>query len=118
MNLDLTDEETEALLKALNTLIDGDRFQFSARVRVLKAIRAKIRPERQREPLPHRQNNMPRRRRRRLKDGAEGARVGTASVNAPRSCLGLATLRRIGDPADSGFEGSPDRDRASSATRW
>jgi hypothetical protein len=52
MTFDLTDEETEALLRELNNLIDGDRYQFSARVRTLKAIRAKIRPEPAREPLP------------------------------------------------------------------
>jgi hypothetical protein len=52
MTLDLTDEETEALLKEVNHIIDGDRYQFSACVRTLKAIRAKIRPEPVREPLP------------------------------------------------------------------
>jgi len=52
MDLSLTDEETEALLRELDKLIDGDRYQFSARVRMLKAIRAKIRPEPAREPLP------------------------------------------------------------------
>jgi hypothetical protein len=52
MTFDLTDEETEALLKELDHIIDEDRFQFSARVRTLKAIRAKIRPEPVRAPLP------------------------------------------------------------------
>jgi hypothetical protein len=52
MTFDLTDEETKALLKELDDIIDGDRYQFSARVRMLKAIRAKIRPEPVREPLP------------------------------------------------------------------
>jgi hypothetical protein len=52
MTIDLTDEKTEALLKELNHIIDGDRFQFSARVRMLKAIRAKPRPEPVRAPLP------------------------------------------------------------------
>jgi hypothetical protein len=52
MTFDLTDEETEALLRELNNLIDGDRYQFSARVRTLKAIRAKMRPESAREPQP------------------------------------------------------------------
>ena len=52
MNLDLTDEETAALLKELNGLIDGDRYFLSPRIKMLKAIRAKIRPERVREPLP------------------------------------------------------------------
>jgi len=52
MTFDLTDEETKALLKELDKIIDGDRFQFSARVRMLKAMRAKIQPEPVREPLP------------------------------------------------------------------
>jgi hypothetical protein len=52
MNLDLTDEETRALLKELNDIIDGDRYFMSPRIRTLKAIRAKIRPEPVRDPLP------------------------------------------------------------------
>jgi hypothetical protein len=51
MTFDLTDE-TEALLRELNNIIDSDRYQFSARVRMLKAIRAKITPEPMREWLP------------------------------------------------------------------
>jgi hypothetical protein len=52
MNLDLTDHEAALLLKELNGLIDGDRYFLSDRVKTLKAIRAKIRPEPAREPLP------------------------------------------------------------------
>ncbi len=52
MNLDLTDEETAALLRELDGLIDGDRYFMSPRIKTLKAIRAKIRPEPEREPLP------------------------------------------------------------------
>ena len=52
MNLDLTDEETAALLKELNGLIDGDRYFLSPRIKMLKAIRAKIRPDPVREPPP------------------------------------------------------------------
>jgi hypothetical protein len=52
MNLDLTDEETTALLRELDGLIDGDRYFLSPRIKTLKAIRAKIRPEPVREPLP------------------------------------------------------------------
>src|SRR6516162_8708233 len=52
MNLDLTDEETAALLRELDGIIDGDRYFLSARIKTLKAIRAKIRPEPLREPLP------------------------------------------------------------------
>jgi hypothetical protein len=52
MNLDLTDEETAALLRELDGIIDGDRYFMSERIKTLKAIRAKIRPEAVREPLP------------------------------------------------------------------
>lgn len=52
MNLDLTDHEAAALLKELNGLIDGDRYFLSDRIMTLKAIRAKMRPEPAREPLP------------------------------------------------------------------
>jgi hypothetical protein len=52
MTLDLTDEETAALLRELDGLIDADRYFLSPRIRILKAIRAKIRPEPVREPLP------------------------------------------------------------------
>jgi hypothetical protein len=52
MNLDLTDEETAALPRELDGLIDGDRYFMSQRIKTLKAIRAKIRPEPVREPLP------------------------------------------------------------------
>ena len=48
MNLDLTDEEAAALLKELNGIIDGDRYFLSTRIKTLRAIRAKIRPE----PIP------------------------------------------------------------------
>ena len=52
MNLDLTDEETAALLRELHGIIDGDRYFMSQRIKTLKAIRAKMRPEPVREPLP------------------------------------------------------------------
>ena len=52
MNLDLTDEETAALLGELDGLIDGDRYFMSPRVKILRAIRAKMRLEPVREPLP------------------------------------------------------------------
>jgi hypothetical protein len=52
MNLDLTDDEAAALLRELDGIIDGDRYFMSPRIKTLKAIRAKIRPEPVREPLP------------------------------------------------------------------
>ena len=52
MIIDLSGEETALLLRGLDILIDGDRYFLSPRVRTLKAIRAKLRPEPVREPLP------------------------------------------------------------------
>jgi hypothetical protein len=52
MNLDLTDEESAALLGELDRIIDGDRYPFSPRIRTLTAIRDKLRPPPVREPLP------------------------------------------------------------------
>jgi len=52
MNLDLIDEETAVLLRELNGLIDCDRYFLSPRIMTLKAVRAKIRPEPVRPPLP------------------------------------------------------------------
>ena len=51
MNLDLTDEEAAALIRELRGITDNDRYQFSERIRTLKAILAKLRPEPVREPL-------------------------------------------------------------------
>jgi hypothetical protein len=52
MMLDLTEEETDALVSLLRRTIDDDRYPLSPRIQPLKAILAKIRPEPVREPLP------------------------------------------------------------------
>jgi hypothetical protein len=52
MNLQLTDEQTEALIRALSQIVENDRYLLSPRIRVLKEILAKLRPEPAREPLP------------------------------------------------------------------
>ena len=52
MMLDLTEEETDALAKLLSRTIDDDRYPLSPRIRTLRAILAKLRPEPVREPLP------------------------------------------------------------------
>jgi hypothetical protein len=52
MHLDLSDEQAAALLKELDGLIDSDRYFLSSRIKTLRAIRAKLRPEPVREPLP------------------------------------------------------------------
>jgi hypothetical protein len=51
MNLDLTDEEAAALLRELHDLLENDRY-LSLRIRTLRAILAKLRPEPTREPSP------------------------------------------------------------------
>src|SRR5260370_42166001 len=48
----LTDEETDALARLLSRTIEDDRYPPSPRIRTLKSILAKIRPEPAREPLP------------------------------------------------------------------
>ena len=62
MNLELTDHEAALLLKELNGIIDGDRYFLSERIRMLNAIRAKIRPQPAREPLPLPPGNIARQR--------------------------------------------------------
>ena len=52
MHLDLSDTETAALTKELDDMTRNDRYPFSERIRTLKAILAKLRPEPVREPLP------------------------------------------------------------------
>jgi hypothetical protein len=52
MQFDLNDEEIAALARLLTNTIDADRYPLSSRIQTLKAIRAKIRPELVREPLP------------------------------------------------------------------
>jgi len=51
-HLDLSDEEAAALVARLNRTISDDHYPVSPRVRTLKAILAKLRPEPVREPLP------------------------------------------------------------------
>jgi hypothetical protein len=58
MNLELTDEQTEALTRELSQ-IQNDRYPFfSPRIRVLKDILGQLRPERP-APLPQRRHYEP-----------------------------------------------------------
>jgi hypothetical protein len=52
MHLELTDEETAALTQELHDIVENDRYPFSPRIRTLRAILGKLRPEPVREPLP------------------------------------------------------------------
>jgi hypothetical protein len=49
MHLDLSDEETAALVRELHGIVESDKFPLSPRVRTLREI---LRPEPVREPLP------------------------------------------------------------------
>jgi hypothetical protein len=52
MHLDLSGEETAALTQELHESVENDRYPFSPRIRTLRAILAKLRPEPVRKPLP------------------------------------------------------------------
>jgi hypothetical protein len=47
-----TDTEADALTRELARIVDGNRYPLSPRIRTLRAILAKLRPEPTREPLP------------------------------------------------------------------
>ena len=51
MQLDLTEEESEVLLRELNAIIENDRFPLSPRVRMLRQTAAKV-PGAPPEPPP------------------------------------------------------------------
>jgi hypothetical protein len=51
MNLDLTEEETAALLRELDAIILTDRYFLSPRT-TLKGISSKLRPHQEYKPLP------------------------------------------------------------------
>jgi hypothetical protein len=52
MYLDLSDEQTGALLEERDRIIEGARYPFSPRIRMLREIRAKIKLYPVREPSP------------------------------------------------------------------
>jgi hypothetical protein len=51
MNLDLSDEQAEALTRVLRDIVDNDQYLLSPRIVRLREILNKIRPEKEREPL-------------------------------------------------------------------
>jgi len=59
MNLDLTDEQTEALIRELSQIVQNDRYPLSPRIVALKEILRQLRPEPAREPLPPRRHYEP-----------------------------------------------------------
>jgi hypothetical protein len=52
--VDLSDDEAAALVQELHTLVENDRYPLSPRIRTLREILAKLRPEPFGEPLPPR----------------------------------------------------------------
>jgi hypothetical protein len=52
MNLDQSDDEAAVLTRELAAIVDDDRYPFSSRIRRLRGILAKLRPEPVRAPLP------------------------------------------------------------------
>jgi hypothetical protein len=59
MHLELTDEQTEALIRELSQIIENDRYPLSPRIRVLRDILGQLRPEPVRQPLPPLQHYEP-----------------------------------------------------------
>jgi hypothetical protein len=51
-HLDLTVDEAAAMIRELAGITGNDRYPFSRRIRTLRAILAKLRPEPVREPSP------------------------------------------------------------------
>ena len=52
MHLELSDEETAALIRELHDIVESDRFPLSPRIRTLQGILDKLEPPPAREPLP------------------------------------------------------------------
>jgi hypothetical protein len=51
-HLDLSDDEAAALTQELHTTVENDRYPLSPRIRTLREILAKLRPEPVLEPFP------------------------------------------------------------------
>jgi hypothetical protein len=78
MNIDLTDEETAALIKELHDIIESDHYPFSPRILTLKGILDRIEPPPIHEPLPEPKRYEPPRFNR---EGAVMGEVGTGSAD-------------------------------------
>jgi hypothetical protein len=52
MHLELSDEETAALIRELHDIVESDRFPLSPRIRTLQGILDKLEPPPVREPSP------------------------------------------------------------------
>ena len=100
----LTVEQTEALVQLLSRTIDDDRYPLSPRVRVLKDILAKFRPEPEREASPPRRHTS-RRAGGGMPDGGsiysagmvENSKIASAAASITTTQL---AVRRIDAPLD------------------
>ena len=70
MHIELTDEQSEALIRELSLIIEYDRYRLSPHIRALKEILGQLRPERAREPCP-RDGMMSRRAKDDTRDGVD-----------------------------------------------
>jgi hypothetical protein len=52
MNLELSEEKVPYLTQKLHNIVENDRYLFSPRIRTVRAMFSKFRPEPVREPLP------------------------------------------------------------------
>jgi hypothetical protein len=52
MRLELTDQQTEVLVRELSQIIQNDRYPLSPRIVALREILGQLRPEPESEPLP------------------------------------------------------------------
>jgi hypothetical protein len=59
MHLELTDEQTAALVRELSQIVQNDRYPLSPRIVALREILGQLRPEPVREPLPPRRHYEP-----------------------------------------------------------
>jgi len=61
MNIELTDEETAALIRELNEIVWSDRYFLSPRIKTLEGILRKLKPEppRPEPPRPQRHYDPP-----------------------------------------------------------
>ena len=91
MNLELTDEQKEALIRELSPIIDGDRYPFSPRIRVLKEVLGQLQPEPTRPaPLP--------------RDGITSRRA-TGDTRDGVRVMATTPRRQQSNPIASAFEG-------------
>jgi hypothetical protein len=83
MHLDLSDEEAAAITQELHKIVENERYPFSPRIRTLRAVLNKLRPEQVRKPLPLLKVYAPPSRGRYRRIGQRSARR-IASAVAPR----------------------------------